>query len=265
MKYTICGLSQAELVRLGFDSTDAVLISWFADFWHSSAMKRKVFDGKEYGWLLYQYIGRELPILNLNNRNAVCRRFQKYCDSGLMEKYVDKPSGNRTYFRIVPEAWDRLNGSLTTESEVATDDERRPLTTVSDIDSPISDQSISIQREAPTDPKPSEVKAITDRFWLRYGERSGGAKPSYHVSFRKRTQDLIDAHGLERVLEGVEAYFALDWWFTKDRTNGRHTWSFSGFLSHFDELQAGGGRLPPGMSPERAAAAAALMGRRDTA
>lgn len=118
MKYTIEGLSQAKLLEWGLDSVDAVILRWFADFYHGSRMKVLQHDGKEYRWLQYQHVIDELPICGISDRDAMANRFRKYVRCGLMELKVWKVCGVFTYFRLVPAAWDELTSSTPVDKPV---------------------------------------------------------------------------------------------------------------------------------------------------
>jgi len=108
MKYTIEGLGQARLVGWGLDAADAVILRWFADFYHGSKMTVLRHDGKEFKWLKYQHVIDELPICGIKDRDAMANRFKRYTACGIMELLVWRVGGVFTYFRINPEKWDEL-------------------------------------------------------------------------------------------------------------------------------------------------------------
>jgi hypothetical protein len=118
VKYTIEGLSQAKLLEWGLDATDAVILRWFADFYHGSKMKALQIEGREYRWLRYQHVIDELPICGSSDRNAMASRFRKYRQCGLMSLKVWTVGGTFTYFRLVPEKWDELTSSTPVDKPV---------------------------------------------------------------------------------------------------------------------------------------------------
>jgi hypothetical protein len=65
-------------------------------------------DGLEYAWVKYGKIIEDLPILNIGNSRSIARRFEAYCQKGIMEKEVVKnQKGSFATFR--------LNGELIKE------------------------------------------------------------------------------------------------------------------------------------------------------
>ncbi len=108
------------------------------------------------------------------------------------------------------------------------------------------------------------TKPVTDLFASLYSENCGGARFSFKQYFIFPTQALIRNHGLDSVLSVVRGYFATEWWFTKDKSNGgKRTWSYSGFLNHYDEVQSGLRQRPVRTEIQRknAEAAARLVRR----
>lgn len=107
MKYTIEGLQQSELLRLGLDAIDAVILRYIIDFWHTSKMRKTNYQGKEYIWINYSTIIENLPIIGITCKKVLYRRFQKYIDCGLMEHYTLKKGGTFSYYRFT-ELYDNL-------------------------------------------------------------------------------------------------------------------------------------------------------------
>lgn len=116
MKFTIEGLNQEQLVAWNLDATDAVLIRWFADWYLGTGMQKTAIAGKDFGWLQYQHVIRELPCLGLKSRRSISDRFAKYLRCGLMESRVVKiQHGSRTLFHLDGEKW----SALVTSTEAA--------------------------------------------------------------------------------------------------------------------------------------------------
>ena len=88
MKYTIEGYSQKQLVGMGLDGHDAILLRWFMDFFVGS-MEKKIVGGVQYGWVAYQHVIEELPILQVETKDGIYRRFLKLCDSGALLHHYD--------------------------------------------------------------------------------------------------------------------------------------------------------------------------------
>lgn len=101
MKYTIEGFDQQKMCSLGMDGTDAIILRWFVDFWQSGKMARVERNGKTYLWVSYKSCLEDIPIIRINNRQALARRFKKMCDSGLLEAELKTDSGGTyTCFRL---------------------------------------------------------------------------------------------------------------------------------------------------------------------
>ena len=119
MRFTIEGFSQAELVRLGLDATDAVLLRWFADFFLGSMQKRQGMDMYEYGWVSYPYVAAELPCLGLHKPEAIAARFRKLRKANVLLSFVTKKPESKAWYRPNPAVFDRLvSGPTLIEKEV---------------------------------------------------------------------------------------------------------------------------------------------------
>ena len=180
MKFSIEGFQQQALVDFGLDAIDTIIIRWFADFTFGGKMKEIRHDEKSYWWLSYQYLIDELPIIGIENKENIGRRFKKYKEKGVMESHMVKSEGTRTYFRIKEDAWNYLNRL---ESRVRDDSkvESRDDSKVESYSS-ISDSSITDSIQSPSapvalaDPKPSKdplYQAIFQAFIARNGDHFG--------------------------------------------------------------------------------------------
>ena len=70
MKYTIEGFNQVELVKMGLNSNDAIILRWFVDFYATSKMAIvKNETGQEFKWVKYQAVIDDLPILGITNKS----------------------------------------------------------------------------------------------------------------------------------------------------------------------------------------------------
>jgi hypothetical protein len=98
MKYTIEGFSQAKIVELKLDNTDALILRWFVDF--LPKMTTVTHEGKNYQWVKYQAVIDDLPCIRISNREVIARRFNKFVDAGIMEKYINKEGGVFTCFAL---------------------------------------------------------------------------------------------------------------------------------------------------------------------
>lgn len=125
MKWTTQGLQMDELCRLQFDTVDVTILRYIIDFFSTNKMYMKVVDDKIYFWINYQTILNDLPILRINNRRTLARRFDNYVEKGLMHKlevrgndeYLysgkkRKRSGSFIYFHINAVNLEKLLGGV---------------------------------------------------------------------------------------------------------------------------------------------------------
>ena len=75
MKYTIHGYSQEKSIESGLDYLDLGILRWIQDFY--PAMKKTIFQNKEYGWFSYSYFLNELPIIGINTKAGLRKRIDK--------------------------------------------------------------------------------------------------------------------------------------------------------------------------------------------
>lgn len=90
MKYTIEGLQQDVLVRWNLDGTDAIILRYLIDFYHSGRMHHKIHENRVFMWVYYQTIIDDLPIIGIKSRRMIVMRFQRYITCGLMGQYISR-------------------------------------------------------------------------------------------------------------------------------------------------------------------------------
>ena len=90
MRYTICLFQQDELVALGLDSSDAVMLRWVVDFFATDKMAVKIHEDRIFFWVNYKTVIEELPILGITNKEIIARRFDKWEKVGLVKKLLVK-------------------------------------------------------------------------------------------------------------------------------------------------------------------------------
>ena len=96
MKHSICGFNHSALgITFRLDYTDAQIIRSIIDFRDTGKMKSVRVDGREFFWISYTWLLDELPFCGIGSQKVVGRRFAKYVDCGLMERYIE--SGNKTF------------------------------------------------------------------------------------------------------------------------------------------------------------------------
>lgn len=112
MKYTICGFSQAEAlkmsrienrngkdVRVSIDSTDLLILRWFVDFY--PRMKKTIIEGREFAWLKHSELERDMPILGISARSCVAR-MKKLVSFGILDYRFLKRGGTWSYYSFGP-------------------------------------------------------------------------------------------------------------------------------------------------------------------
>ena len=107
MKYTIEGFNQATLVEYGLNATDACILRYVVDFWHSGKMTKVTHEGKDFIWIKYDAVIEALPCIEIKSKIALARRFKKYIDCGLMEHYTHTTGGTFSCYRFT-EKYDPL-------------------------------------------------------------------------------------------------------------------------------------------------------------
>lgn len=104
MKYTIQGFQQERLTKLGFNTVDVEILRFIVDFYKTGKMRLINIDGREYFWIKYKYIIKEIPIIKIKTLRAINERLLKFVKAGLMIKYIDREvSGTMIYFSFVEE------------------------------------------------------------------------------------------------------------------------------------------------------------------
>jgi len=130
MKYTICGFQQAELLNLGLDHTDALILRYILDFFNTNKMCQKVHDDKIWFWLSYGTICEEMPILGIKTNKHIAKIMSKWEKSGIIDKMVVKGNdeyilngkklsrrGSFTYFTLNPDIMSLLISTPAQKSE----------------------------------------------------------------------------------------------------------------------------------------------------
>jgi hypothetical protein len=98
MKFTIEGFSQQNMVDLGMDATDALILRWFVDFSATGEMATIFEDGKPLYWIKYSSLLEDMPIIGITNKDALAKRLRKMVDSEiLVHRHVLK-GGSFSYF-----------------------------------------------------------------------------------------------------------------------------------------------------------------------
>ena len=121
MKYTICGFQQQELIRLGLDHTDALILRYIVDFYHNGGMYQRVDDNKVWFWFSYANVATGLPCIGIKSEKHVAAIMRKWITAGIIEKKIvkgvdeylhdgkkKKRTGTWTYFHLIDTAMTAL-------------------------------------------------------------------------------------------------------------------------------------------------------------
>lgn len=101
-------LSDSKWIKI--DLIDWAIINWIKDF-HNEPKTRKInIEWKQYFWIAYSYIIKELPLLWIKTKWAVAERLNKLVSLWLLEKYFDKDWWSMTYFYCKQEFYDLERG-----------------------------------------------------------------------------------------------------------------------------------------------------------
>ena len=99
MRLSILDYHQQIAISYGLDMNDLLLLRWFVDFRNTDRMETKMIDGKVFYWVKYDKVITDLPILKINNKIVLRRRFKKLCDCGVLDFHLEKNSkGTFTYY-----------------------------------------------------------------------------------------------------------------------------------------------------------------------
>ena len=99
MKYTVEGYSQQRLCELGLGLVEAHLLRWFADFAHTGKMRERVSqDGKRVWWVRYPSVIADLPIIGIQDKEALADRFRRLVNAGVLIHEHVKEGGRFSYY-----------------------------------------------------------------------------------------------------------------------------------------------------------------------
>lgn len=120
MKYSIFQFSQEKLLENGLDVIDALILSWFSDFF-MTGMEKRIFKeesgGKLYGWVKLSKVLEDIPCIGINSEKGIKRRFDGFVEKGIMSRQsIITQNGKKTYYRPT-EIYDELVNTKTSSAE----------------------------------------------------------------------------------------------------------------------------------------------------
>jgi len=156
MKHTVFGFSQQLIVDQGLNLSDAAVLRFIVDFYHTGKMKKMIIGGKEYIWVSYKYVSESLPIIHVgfksNSDRAMKKRVTDCIDhlasAGAIEKMIQKDSqGTFVFVRIIEDMYNHYIAGVTTGKVTGYHHEGNGVTTGKVTkDSSINDSSIKIKK-----------------------------------------------------------------------------------------------------------------------
>ena len=127
MVYTILGFSQEQLVKWNLDTSDALIIRWFATFVNSGKMATVDYLGETYYWVKYQAVIDDLPILNIKTTKGIAARFRKIVRCGLFSFYLKKnEEGTYSTYRLHQDQYNKLFSHIPKETKTSAGENRTP-------------------------------------------------------------------------------------------------------------------------------------------
>lgn len=126
MRFSVFQYSQEKLLEHSLDVTDALILSWFSDFF-MTGMEKKVFkehsesngitENKLYGWVKLSKVLEDIPCIGINSEKGIKRRFDGFVEKGIMTRQsIITQNGKKTYYRPT-EIYDGLINSKTSRPE----------------------------------------------------------------------------------------------------------------------------------------------------
>ncbi|UZW13227.1 hypothetical protein OSC52_15425 [Clostridium pasteurianum] len=98
MKFTINGFSQKRLLKYGMDTVDALLLRYFIDYKDSGKMISKYINNKQYFWIKYESVYKEIPISGLNKNDSVYRRLRRMVKAEILESVTVRQGGVYSFY-----------------------------------------------------------------------------------------------------------------------------------------------------------------------
>jgi len=99
MKYTIFGFSQKNAIKHKLDLTDLLILRYITDFY--SSMTKEIVNKKEYGWISYNSLLKNIPILPTKNKASLFKRIKKLEKKDFIERVcIKNKKGSFSYVRL---------------------------------------------------------------------------------------------------------------------------------------------------------------------
>lgn len=99
MKYTIEGFNQAKAVELGLCVADLIILRWFVNFAGTDKMLKRNIEGKEYYWIKYEGMLKDLPILSIT-KDTLYRRLKGLVEKEVLDHITVKDAGTYSFYKL---------------------------------------------------------------------------------------------------------------------------------------------------------------------
>lgn len=86
-------------MKLDIDIIDACLLDFLNSLSNSPKIVKMIDDQKIYYWFDYNYVSKELPLLNLK-KDSVYRRLKKLCDIGIIEPHPQNQIIQKPFYSL---------------------------------------------------------------------------------------------------------------------------------------------------------------------
>lgn len=106
MKKYLMGFDLKEIYRINhlknikLSLKHLAILRWFVDFLGTNRMETKVVNNNIWYWCSYKKIMEDLPILEITNKQVISRLIKELVETNLIESYIDRKTGNKTYLRL---------------------------------------------------------------------------------------------------------------------------------------------------------------------
>ena len=93
------GFSQEQLINLGIDLQETLILRWFIDFKDTGKMASEIVKDDKYYWINYASLLKDIPILNINKQN-IRRKLKHLCDLKILKHYTKRRKGTFSMYTI---------------------------------------------------------------------------------------------------------------------------------------------------------------------
>ena len=102
MIYNIHGFQQANLLKMGLDNDDALILRAITGMYASAKMDYIIHEGDRYIWVNQNYLQKQIPVVG--SKRTIIRRIEKMIEKGLLISYTNHSKKGKpgTFYYIKP-------------------------------------------------------------------------------------------------------------------------------------------------------------------